>query len=164
MERTISLSGSSRLGARVRAAAPSPSLRPLSAWGTFYGDPPKKPVDFRAGPATVPGASVTVRPWLDGRGYTLEAEIPLALFPEITEATQVNIKRQMNVDQNPKRLDLTGPFRFNAVVRTRGTDGATSRLSWMPETSGAMRPSSWGMANLPGDAQPEQSSAKGDAR
>lgn len=144
--------------------APSPSLRPLSAWGTFYGDPPKKPVDFRAGPATVPGASVTVRPWLDGRGYTLEAELPLALFPEITEATRVNIKRQMNVDQNPKRLDLTGPFRFNAVVRTRGTDGATSRLSWMPETSGAMRPSSWGMANLPGDAQPEQSSAKGDAR
>jgi hypothetical protein len=148
--------------------APSPYLRPLSPWGTFHGEQPKKSIDFRSDFAEIPGSVVKVRPWLDGRGYSLEAEIPLFLFSELSNKTSVRIKRQMNVNQNSQRPDLVEPFRFNARIRIREKSNRLAYLSWMSLPPGSnpdvMYPAYWGVANLPEDMRTVQPAMKGGAK
>lgn len=131
--------------------APNAGLRTLNNKGEYQGQAPKDAIDFRAGYVNVPGAAVAVRERLDGRGYVLEAEIPLALFPELAVQAPVTIKRQQGVNVSEERPDLPNPVRFNVALYRHNEVGALVRTPWVADAETAdpmaMKPASWGMAN-----------------
>ncbi len=125
-------------------------LRPLGNNGDCDGAAPSAPLDLRTLTA-IPGAKVVARPRLDGLGYRLEAEIPLALLPELTTSTAVRIRRQNGIDRSDTRSDLTQPLRLNVAV-WQAASGGVRRIAWRDDgltkpDATAMRPSSWGHAN-----------------
>ncbi len=130
---------------------PNAGLRRLNNRGEYQGQAPTEAIDFRAGYVAVPGAVVAVRERLDGLGYALEAEIPLALFPELAVQAPVTIKRQGGVNVSEERLDLPNPVRFNVALYRHDEAGALVRIPWVADAETAdrkaMNPSAWGMAN-----------------
>lgn len=137
---------------------PDPELRRLGNWGSRLGAPPAAPLDLARGLEPVPGAQVAIAPRPDGRGFRLEAEIPLALFPELTVPRPVTFKRWTDGGNHAikvyteTRRDLAGPLRLNAAVYSTGADGQVRRLAWQPDgpapsDPAAMQPSAWGLAN-----------------
>ena len=139
-----------------------PSLRQATTWGTLKGAAPTGSGDFSKGLQPIPGAQVAIRPRPDGKGFRLEAELPLGLFPEIATARPLAFKRWTNSSNHAittykeERYDLTGPLRLNAAVFTTGADGARRRLPWLAGspavdsqavTPTEMNPSTWGVAN-----------------
>jgi hypothetical protein len=130
---------------------PTTGLQSVNNKGNFQGQPPTAPIDFRAGYTPIPGATVAIRERLDGRGYCLEAEIPLALVPELATPAPVTIKRQQGVNVSEVRLDLAAPIRFNLALLRRDDAGTLTRLPWVADRESAdpkaLTPAAWGMAN-----------------
>ncbi len=130
---------------------PSSTMRPLDNKGKYYGDTPTAIPSYLTGYAAMPGVQIAVKERLDGRGYTLEAEIPLSYLPELAKTAPVTIKRQGDVNISEERLDMAAPLRFNVALYQNDKDGVMQRYSWIAdkETANplAMNPSAWGMAN-----------------
>ncbi len=129
----------------------TPHFRAVNNRGDFEGLIPKsEPLDFGKELTPVPGASAAARRRFDERGYRLEVEIPLALFPELTKVMPVQIKRPNGVNKSEPRLDFAGPLHFN-VALWRSEDGVPVRLPWMIDGLGTVakagNPEAWGMAN-----------------
>jgi hypothetical protein len=127
---------------------PHPEMRRMATKGVYQGNPPTEPIDLSAGPTLIPGAVMAIRERLDGRGYRIEAEIPLAAFPEMA-AQRSQTFRRWSDDNNQvmrplteDRYDLSGPVRLQATVLL-GSDAGVRRASWVPEN---------GSASAPGDA------------
>ncbi len=131
---------------------PAAFMRRMNNKGEYEGAPPGAGVDFAAGLAPIPGASVAVMERFDGHGYRLEAEIPLAFLPELAAEAPVQILRQHGVNRTETRPDLAGPFRFNAAAWVNA-DGGVRRIAWVNDGAAgadprAMNPSAWGWANV----------------
>ncbi len=141
--------------------APSPFMRSLvqsplgdapdGAMGTYGAPAPKEPLDCRTGLVAAPGSWCVARRRPDGLGYTLQAEIPLALLPEITALGEVTYQRKGETTTD-RRPDLVGPFRFNAALWRLAADGTATRTPWVEDgftgdDSTKMNPSAWGSAN-----------------
>ncbi len=131
----------------------SPWLRPMTTWGVLEGTPVKEALEAAGTWMPIPGAKVAVARRPDGQGYRLEAEIPLALFPELTTRTPVTFTR-WTADNNhwskrytEERFDLAGPVRLNVAIFTSDAAGAVRRLPWLPDNAPAMDPGTWGVAN-----------------
>ena len=130
--------------------APTPELRLPTVAGGYDGNPPAAPIDFSKGLAEIPGTRIKVKERQDRRGYRIEAEIPLALLPEITRVVPVTFSREKAISE--MRSDLAGPVRFSAAVHLAGGKGV-SRVAWMDDGEQAagptsMNPSKWGWANV----------------
>ncbi len=139
---------------------PTPFMRPLVSsplgdasdgpLGAFGGAAPTAPLDSRAGLVAAPGSWVVARRRPDGLGYILQAEIPLALLPEITAITDVSYQRKGDITSDV-RPDLVGPFRFNAAI-WRVAEGGATRTAWVEDgftgtDATRMNPAAWGSAN-----------------
>lgn len=132
-------------------------MRALLYTGAFTGTAPAAPLNFRGGLVAIPNTVVTVKPRFDKAGYRLEAEIPLALFPELVGAgkTTVSISRSCARPSvfTDARWDLPeSPLRFNAALFLGNGNGAARRLPWVADAQVAgdpcaMNPSRWGIAN-----------------
>jgi len=136
---------------------PSPELRQQDTFGAYVGNSPAAPIDFSGGLNEIPGTRVKVKERQDRRGFRIEAEIPLALLPEITRPAPVSFRRSP-ADRNSlkaisdTRSDLAGPVRFSAAVYVAGSKGV-SRVAWVDDGERAadptaMNPSKWGWANV----------------
>ena len=132
---------------------PSPLLRPMTNWGSLDAAPPQQPLDAAGSFLSVPGARVTVTGRPDGYGYRLEAEIPLALFPELANLKPVTFNRWTGDNNHQikryteERYDLTAPLRLNVAILATDAAGAPRRLPWQPDDPKTMDPSAWGTAN-----------------
>lgn len=98
--------------------------------------------------APIAGAKVAVRQRFDRSGWRLEAEIPLALVPELTGKRSIEIRRMKKSKETKELPDLVGPFRCNAAIWL--ADGR--RIAWIPDgfigtDPSAMIPRNWGIAN-----------------
>ena len=128
---------------------PSSELRLPNTAGGYDGNPPAAPIDFSGGLTEIPGTRVKVKERQDRRGYRIEAEIPLALLPEITKTVPVTFSRGKAISE--ERSDLAGPVRFNAAAWITGGKGV-SRVAWVSDAATAdpkaMDPSKWGWANV----------------
>ena len=139
----------------LRPASPplpaSPTMRALNEEGAYDGITPTGPIDFSKLLLPIPGSVVVVRERLDALGYRLEAEIPLALLPELTTISPVNFKRNKNINTTEPRPDLTGALRFNAALWLgNASQTPAKRLAWVNDAqspAATMNPSAWGMAN-----------------
>jgi len=114
--------------------------------------PDSAAIDFSNGLRAIPGATVIVKRRFDGHGYRIEAEIPLAAFPDLTSETLVQVKRQRDVNFSERRADLAAPLKFNAAVWIASVGGRMQRCSWMPGDplpmdARAMTPAGWGTLN-----------------
>lgn len=101
----------------------------------------------------LPDAKVAIRKSLNGYGYHLEAEIPLALFPQISRQREVTFIRNdfqpktkvddWNETYTQNRPDLPDAFRLDvALWRDQ------KRFSWMKlDETAALDPARWGVAN-----------------
>ncbi len=137
---------------------PGTELLSMGNEGTLYGKPLADALDFSRGLTPIPGAKVAVIERMDGQGFRLEAEIPLALFPELTTATPVTYKRWTDggnhyiKERTETRSDFTGPVRFNAAIFTTDKAGTVHRIAWQPDDAPGtdpriMQPAAWGSAN-----------------
>ena len=138
--------------------APNAGLRLMDNAGGLQGEAPKGSLNFSKGFEPIPGArvSVTLRP--DGKGFRLEAELPLAFFPAIAVVKPVTFKRWRDPGKHfiksytEDRFDLDGPVRLNVAVLTTDAAGSVRRSPWMADGStledpATINPSEWGMAN-----------------
>ncbi|MBA3936040.1 MAG: hypothetical protein H0X38_01130 [Planctomycetes bacterium] len=119
--------------------------------GLFGGPAPTAALDCQTRLMSAPGSWVLVRRRPDGLGYTMQAEIPLALMPEITAMGDVSYQR-MNVTTVDTRPDLVGPFRFNAALWRLDAAGVATRTAWVEDgftgtDATRMDPFTWGSAN-----------------
>ena len=108
---------------------------------------------------TIPGAKVAIRESLNGQGWHLEAEIPLAFLPEISKEREVTFLR--NYWPGAKRLgdflerytetkfDLAAPVRLNVVLHVTDGRGGSRPLPWV--RGNAADPSKWGEAAAPAE-------------
>jgi len=138
--------------------SPDPKLRGMDNAGGLQGVPPKEALDFSKGLQSIPGAKVALSARPDGKGFRLEAELPLAFFPELASIKPVTFKR-WTADGNhwiksytEERHDLAGPVRLNVAVFSTDAAGTVRRLPWLadgpPATNpAAMMPRDWGVAN-----------------
>ena len=133
-------------------------LRPLGKWGALLAAAPTAPIDFTTGLQPIPGAQVAICARPDGRGYRLEAEIPLAFVPELAAKGPVTYKRWTNpgnhniASYTEERADLANPLRVNVAVYRADAAGAVRRLPWLadgpaPTDPRMMSPKDWGVAN-----------------
>ena len=144
------------VGAAYACRPASPSLpasdhlRRVNNKGEFDGKAPAGALDFSRGLTLIPGAAVAVRERFDGCGWRLEAEIPLALVPELTQMRTVEFARGGKIKAKDERLDLVAPFRLNVAVHRSSKDGV-QRTSWLadgaPADDRTMNPARWGHAN-----------------
>ena len=127
---------------------PTPGLRTPNVAGGYDGNVPAA-IDFSKGFAEIPGARVKVKERQDRRGYRIEAEIPLALLPEVTKIAPITFNREKQISE--KRSDLAGPVRLNAAAWIAGGKGV-SRMAWVSDAAATdpkgMDPSKWGWANM----------------
>jgi hypothetical protein len=107
----------------------------------------------------IKGAKIAARESLNGQGYHLEAEIPLAALPELSREREVTYIR--NYQPGAKRPgdfvetytnvkpDLPQPLRFNVAVWQSDGKAPAQRVAWVNDgqNNGAMNPSKWGIAN-----------------
>ena len=130
---------------------PGTDLRPRDISGNPAGpEPAKAEIDWASALKPIPGARVVVRERFDRSGWRLEAEIPLAAFPDLVKTASLQVRRQNGVNGPRDVPDLRGAFRFNAAVWLGGR--TVRRLPWMADGfSGSdpavMSPAAWGMAN-----------------
>jgi hypothetical protein len=131
---------------------PGADLRPRDNAGKPSGtEPVKVEIDWTNTLKQIPGARVMMRERFDRSGWRLEAEIPLAAFPDLMKTANVRVRRQNGVNEIREVPDLSGAFRFNAAVWV-GSAGLVRRLPWVADgfagnDSAAMVPAAWGMAN-----------------
>jgi hypothetical protein len=138
--------------------APSVELSTLDAGGTPYGGGTTAPLDLSSGLVPIPGAMIKVRDRLDGKGYLLEAEVPIALMPEISKVVPISYRRATTTSnegifKHAIRSDLS-PALFNAAVWRVDTKGIAQRYAWRKDGfAGAdpkiMNPSLWGVESDP---------------
>jgi len=137
---------------------PDPLLRPMNNDGSLRGAPPKEALSFATGWQPIPGASVALGTRPDGKGFRLEAELPLAFFPEVATIRPVTFKRWTDGGNHwiksytENRYDLAGPVRLNVAVFSTDAAGTVRRLPWLVDgpaatNSAAMTPRDWGVAN-----------------
>lgn len=130
---------------------PGADLRPRDGSGNPAGpEPAKAAIDWTSALKPIPGARVIVRERFDRSGWRLEAEIPLAAFPDLVKTASLQVRRQGGVNEVREVPDLRGGFKFNAAVWLGGD--SVRRLPWMADGfSGSdpavMSPAAWGMAN-----------------
>ena len=97
--------------------------------GAYKGDVPTGATDFASGFKAIPGAKVTVKERHDGRGYRIEARLPLAFLLELSAARlqefeRTNAKNHFGTVKE-SRADLSGPIRFNAALLLGDPDSLT---------------------------------------
>ena len=130
-----------------------PQLRGLQSRGDYAGDVGPQPLDCQREWVGIPGAVVGVYERYDGTGYRLEAEIPLAVLPELVVERGVHIVRSPNTDRIDQRHDLLEtPCRLNLAVHLTDGTGGVRRVAWMPDGQTgfdprAMNPAQWGWCN-----------------
>jgi hypothetical protein len=131
---------------------PGADLRPRDITGNPAGpEPAKTAIDWTRTPEPIPGAQVAVRERFDRTGWRLEAEIPLAAFPDLVKTTGMRVRRQNGVNEIREVPDMAGAFKFNTAVWV-GDVGEVRRLPWVADgftgsDPTAMAPAAWGMAN-----------------
>ncbi len=119
--------------------AASDLMRPMRNDGSLYGNAPAGQLDASETFIPIPGASVVVNTRPDGQGYRLEAEIPLAVFPEIASLKAISYLRWSNGGDHrirkytEDRYDLDGLFKFNAAVFRTDAKGEVRRFSWQSD-------------------------------
>ncbi|HUU11911.1 MAG TPA: hypothetical protein VM431_15410, partial [Phycisphaerae bacterium] len=130
----------------------NPQLRGLGNRGEFVGDATPGTLDCRREWVQIPGAAVGVHARYDGAGYRVEAEIPLAVLPEMVAEKPVQIVR-FNADIVEPRYDLPDtPCRLNLAVHLAKGAGVVQRVAWIPDGQKnldplQMNPAAWGWAN-----------------
>lgn len=130
---------------------PGADCRPRDNLGNPAGpEPAKAEIDWKSALKPIPGAQVTVRERFDRSGWRLEAEIPLAAFPDLVKTASLQVRRQGGVNEVREVPDLRGAFKFNAAVWLGGE--SVRRLPWMTDgfsgdDPAVMSPAAWGMAN-----------------
>lgn len=139
------------------ASAPVPAdagMRTMNNNGEYEGDAPKTAIDAQHGFVAIPGAQIAVTKRPDGHGYSLEAEIPLAIMPELCTQTPVTFMRNDNKSHTDTRWDFTAntPLKFNAAIYLGEGKGVAQRYSWKKDEQSVVDPISmnvagWGMAN-----------------
>jgi hypothetical protein len=146
------------LACRPASAPIAPEgMRPLLNWGPV-GGAPKEPFESATGLRRVPGAKVAIEARPDGQGFRLEAEIPLALFPELAQPSPVTFKRWTDGGNHwiktysEERADLAGPLRLNVAAWSTDKANVLRRLPWqadgfMGTDPTVMTPATWGLAN-----------------
>lgn len=127
------------------------ACRPLSPPLVSGAEPPKAAIDWQSALKPIPGAQVMMRERFDRTGWRLEAEIPLAAFPDLVKTAGMRVRRQNGVNEIREVTDLPGAFKFNAAVWV-GSAGRVRRLPWVADGFAgsdptAMAPAAWGMAN-----------------
>ena len=138
--------------------AASPELSPLDATGRYRDGGTTAPLDCHAALTPAPGVMIKVRERLDGAGYALKAEIPLALFPELSRRTDITFwhgstKTDDGEAYHETRADLRIPLRLNAAIWRTGAGGVT-RLPWSADgftgvDPTTMAPARWGVVTDP---------------
>ncbi len=133
---------------------PSTEFSTLDSTGRYRDGGTKAPFDGHTALTVVPGAMIKVHDRFDGTGYTIEAEIPLALLPELASRTEVTYwhgSRKTDDGQayHETRSDLHIPLHLNAAL----WDG-DKRLPWVADgftgaDPTAMNPSKWGVVTNP---------------
>ena len=141
-----------------RPVPPSPELSPLSSTARYRDGGTKTSLDCHAELVPVPGAMIKVRDRFDGTGYAIEAEIPLAVLPELSHRTDLTFwhgstKTDDGQAYHETRSDLMIPLRLNAAIWRTGGSGAV-RLPWKADGfTGAdptvMAPARWGIVTDP---------------
>lgn len=123
-----------RPGAKPIAA--NDLMRPMHNDGTLIGQAPAGEIDASKTWIPIPGATVVVNTRPDGQGYRLEAEIPLAVFPDIASLKEIGFLRWSNGGDHrikkytESRYDFDGPFNFNAAVFRTNVKGEVKRFAW----------------------------------
>jgi hypothetical protein len=85
------------------------------------------------------------RVWADGRGYTLEADVPLASLPELAQSWGKTIKFDVEVGQS----DAGGTKTVSRLVwHSRASEMAAAAVD--APTEAKLLPATWGTAQLPG--------------
>lgn len=107
-----------------------------------------------AGAAPSATAAFTLR-WRD-LGYRMEAEIPLALLPQLVAPREQKVRRVTKNERTGKMRqiesktemtpDLRGPLRLQATV-IRRDNGTLQRIHWPAKSS--EQSTTWGMASTP---------------
>ena len=128
--------------------APDPLMRGMQADGMLVGNAPEHPIDAASDWQPIPGATVGVRPRVDGHGYRLEAEIPLAILPALASRRPVTFRRWLDMGNHvmrnlsEERYDLDHPFEFGATIFSSGKNEEAIAIHWPGP------PASWGQAIL----------------
>jgi len=133
----------------------STELSVLSASRTYRDGGTKAPLDLSDGLKPVPGAIIRVHERFDRQGYTIEAELPIALMPELSRQQSVPYfyggSDGSAVTARATRSDLLS-VRMNAAIWRGGT--LPQRLAWQADgftgtDPKKMNPSAWGVAGDP---------------
>ena len=139
------------------ASIPVPAdagMRKLDNNGSYEGDLYKDAIDFKNGLVEIPGADIAVVMRPDKQGYSLEAEIPLAILPELCSKTTVTFMRNENKSHSDIRWDFNAnkPLKFNAAVYLGSETAPAQRYAWKEDYQTTLEPTDmniagWGMAN-----------------
>ncbi len=110
----------------------------------------------------IPGAKVAVRESLNDQGYHLEAQIPLAALPALSQPTSQTFLRNYwpgakkpgdFLERYTQTLpDLNGPVRLNVAIWRSA--GGMQRLPWVQDgvttaNLSVLNPAAWGVADVP---------------
>jgi hypothetical protein len=134
---------------------PSTELSVLTASRTYRDGGTKAPLNLSDGLKPVPGAIIRVRERFDRQGYTFEAELPIALMPELSRQQSVAYcyasSNGAGLVARSTRSDLL-PVRLNAAIWRGGA--IPQRLAWQADgftgtDPKQMNPSAWGLAGDP---------------
>lgn len=143
------------------AVPPSAELSEIDSTGGYRSKGTTAPWDSSQALVPVPGAMVVIRDRYDGRGYVIEAEIPLAALPELSKVTPVSYWHAAPHGEGDggkgyakDRSDLLVPLKLNVASWRRSAAGVVTRTPWKADGyTGAdptmMNPSSWGVITEP---------------
>lgn len=143
------------------AVPPSKELSETTTSGDYRTPGTTTPWDSSKALAAIPGAMVEIRDRYDGRGYVIEAEIPMASMPELTKIQSVSYYHAAPYGQGDDgrrytqdRSDLVIPLKLNAACWRRDIAGTVTRTPWKKDDfTGTdprqMDPSNWGVITEP---------------